>query len=137
MHILFHICGKLIEHHSTFLNFFKDGTVSCGGLQASIRQDFEHPIAVIEMQVLGLLGKLLTGPWMQVFYTSAESELDHIKWISVIKNVMTTLKVAVKDPCHIITRDTDFFGRLLSKNDDTLRKLQAEPSNKKQFTKWL
>ena len=67
------------------------------------------------MQVLGLLGKLFSGPWMQVFYTSAESELDHIKGISVIKNVMTTLKVAVKNPCHII-RDTDFFGRQLSEN---------------------
>ena len=29
-----------------------------------------------EMLVLGLLGKLLTGPWMQMFYTSAESELN-------------------------------------------------------------
>ena len=58
---------------------------------------------------LGLLGKLLTGPWMQVFYISAESELDHIKGISVIKNVMTTLKVAVRDPCNIITRDRFFW----------------------------
>ena len=97
----------------------------------NIRQDFEHPIAVIEMQVLGLLGKRLTVPCMQVFSTSVESEL---KGISVIKNVMTTLTVAVKNPCHIITRDTYFFGRLLSKNDDTLRKLQAEPSINTQFT---
>ena len=37
LHILFHICEKLMEHHVTFLNFFTGGTVSCGGLQASIR----------------------------------------------------------------------------------------------------
>ena len=135
LHILFHICGKLFEHHEKFLQFFTEGTVSCGGLQASIRKDFDNPTAILEIQVLGLLGKLLTGPWMQMFYTSAERGLDHVTGIGIVKTVVSVLKVATDDPCQVLTRSTDFFGRQLDVGDATLQKLRAaEPSNKEQFS---
>ena len=66
--------------------------MSCGGLESSIRTDFQTQTAVLEMQVLGLLGKILTGPWMQKFYTNADSETDHIQGISLVQNVIDELK---------------------------------------------
>jgi len=39
------------------------------------------------MQVLGLLGKLLTGPWMKKFYTAAVDQTDHVEEIQVIKQI--------------------------------------------------
>ena len=48
-HILFHISGNLIEHHDKFLQFFTYETVSCDGLQARIRQEFENPSVILEM----------------------------------------------------------------------------------------
>ena len=50
------------------------------------------------MQVLGLLGKILTGPWMQKFYTNADSETDHIQGISLVQNVIDELKKSMEDP---------------------------------------
>jgi len=37
------------------------------------------------MQVLGLLGKLLTGPWMTKFYTGTDDQTDYIKYLKTIK----------------------------------------------------
>jgi hypothetical protein len=48
-----------VEHEDFFQNFFKEGTVSCGGLQASILHDFLSPVAKVEVQILGLIGKIL------------------------------------------------------------------------------
>ena len=42
----------------------------------------QNQTAVLEMQVLGLLGKILTGPWMQKFYTNADNKTDHIQGIT-------------------------------------------------------
>ena len=40
LHILFHICGKLMEHHPLFLEFLTTGNCKCGGLQAALLSDF-------------------------------------------------------------------------------------------------
>ena len=87
LHILFHICGKPFEHHHLFLNFFKTGTVSCGGLQQCILRDFDRPTAKVEIQVLGLVGKLLSGPWMTTMYTSAEKQINHVDCIDVVRTI--------------------------------------------------
>ena len=92
LHIMFHICGKLVEHVDFFHKFFADGTVSCGGLLAAIFTDYQSPVAKVEIQVLGLLGKLLSGPWMSRFYTSVDTQVSHIDVICIVKDVLTTVK---------------------------------------------
>ena len=79
------------------------------------------------MQVLGLLGKILTGPSMQKFYTNADSEIDHIQGISLVRNV-----ISLEDPLAILNCQKDFFGDGLSDTDSTLKKVrfQLSPSNK-------
>ena len=67
LHILFHIC---IQYHSMLIKLFETGT-SCGGLRSSILANFVTDTVQVEMQVLGLIGKILTGPWMKAFYTSS------------------------------------------------------------------
>ena len=68
-----------VQHHSLFLDFLTNGTVSCGGLQSSLQQDFANETAKLEIQVFGLIGKLLSGPWMKAFYTSAADQLILLK----------------------------------------------------------
>ena len=60
LHIMLHICGKLVEHADFFKAFFVDGT----GLQTAMATDFLSLVAKVELQVLllGLIGKLLSGP---------------------------------------------------------------------------
>ena len=77
LHILFHICGKLMEHHPLFLEFLTTVYCKCGGLQAALLSN----IAKMEMQVLGLIGKLLSGPWMKMLFISADKQINHIEGI--------------------------------------------------------
>jgi hypothetical protein len=129
LHILFHICGKLVQHRSLFLDFLTNGAVSCGGLKSSLRHDFAHEIALLEMQVLGLFGKLLSGPWMKKFYTSATEQTDHIDGMNIVRNVVSVLKERKKDPVSLFSCDTDFFADKLDKDDQVLKKLRICPSD--------
>ena len=108
LHILFRICGKLMEHHPLFLEFLTTCNFKCGGLQAALLSDFSNNIAEMEMQVLGLIGKLLSGPWMKMFYISADKQIKHIEGIAVIRNVVIDLKESCKNPLGILERDNDW-----------------------------
>ena len=137
LHILYHICGQLHHNYSLFLEFFTKGTVSCGRLQSCIRTDFTNEIAKMQIQCLGLIGKLLTGPWMSIFYASSSSAtIDHIEGIGVVKNVISELKRTRESPQLALTRNSDFFGRPLSE-DPTLVSLQGQPSNMDLFARMM
>ena len=133
LHVLFHTCGTLIEHHAQLVEFLTLGTVRCGGLQASLRKDMQEEVAILEMQVLGLLGKTLTGPWMKIFYTNASTDIDPHKGISIVREVVVRIKQCCHDPHSLLLRKTDFFDQDLPETDKTLLKLRQTPSNSQLF----
>ena len=124
LHILFHICGIYVQYHSVLTNFLETGTL-CGGLRASLLADFVTETALVEIQVLGLIGKILTGPWMKTFYTSSVNQIDHIEGIYIVQNVIKAL------------RCTDFFANDVIEQtgaqDKTLEKLREPPKNEPMF----
>ena len=93
------------------------------------RVDFSSDTGWLEMQVLGLIGRLLSGPWMKKFYTAAKDQIGHIDGISAVKNVVDKLKKGLHGPVSILKRATDFFGNKLdAEKDSTLKILQQCPS---------
>lgn len=122
LHIIFHIGGKLLEHYDDFVALLRSGT-SCGGLRNAILHDFTMDQAQLELQVLGLLGKHLTGPWMKKFYTSSQNEINHVDGIQVVKGVIGTLKEAAEHPRDMLTASEDFFNEELHV-DPTLQALR-------------
>ena len=73
------------------------------------------------MQALGPIGKLLSGPWMKTFYTSADDQLNLVDSIEVVKNVVSVLEGCDFDPTGVFYRQTDFFGRALDDDDECSR----------------
>ena len=118
LHILYHTCGILIHHYPLFQNFLSTGTVSCGGLRDSLFVDFTSEMAVLQLCALGLLGKLLTGPWMRKFYTGPDQGegLDYISGIQVVKDVYSSLVESAGNPLSLLSRQTDFFGGDVTKD---------------------
>lgn len=111
LHILFDISQKLVVHYETFSKFFSTGTVSCGGLQSAILKDFTSPVDVLELQVLGLIGKFLSGLWMSKFYTSSTSQtVGHVEGISVVKSVVERIKNLVDRPLELLEMTVNFFN---------------------------
>ena len=123
--MLFHICGKFVQYHRLFSEFFTRGVLSCGGLADSISRDFQSDVAILEMQVLGLIGKLLTGPWMTRF--TLVRRASHLDGIEMVKDIVTSLKLAASNRQNILTQMKDFFGRELDETDVTLAALRAQP----------
>lgn len=136
LHILFHICGIFSSHHAALKSYLCGGT-SCGSLRASILEDFNSTAGQVEMQVLGLLGKLLTGPWMTKFYTGADDQTDYIKGIEIIKETVQKLKDQLHSPAEFLTRTTDLFGNQLNASDTILEKLQQPPKDTVMFTQMM
>ena len=123
LHIVFHICGLLIEHYETFLLFFQHGT-SCGGLRKAIYKDFCLGVVQREMIVLGLIGKYLTGPWMRKFYVTRENQtIDVVGAIEIIKEVNARIKEQAFDAESFLDRQTDFFNEKVD-GDTTLAELK-------------
>ncbi|KAK2140230.1 hypothetical protein LSH36_1428g00005 [Paralvinella palmiformis] len=137
LHILFHICGKYVEHYDRFVHFLQTATASCGGLQTSILADFASDVARDEMSVLGLIGKLLSGPWMTKFYTAPEKQVSHVEGITIVRDVLKTLKAYVANPELVLTTKTDFFRNPLDMADPTLMKLQQCPDSEMLFFKMV
>ncbi len=109
LHIVFHLCGIYVQHHDKFIDFFKDGA-SCGGPRKCILQDFASEIGKTEMTVLGLFGKLLTGPWMKKFYVSPDIQtINYVAGIEVVKNFVNLIEQQLENPDGLLSCTKDFF----------------------------
>ena len=128
LHIVFNLCGKYFAHHEVFLELLRSGT-ELGGLRGALLADFSNRVTIMEFQVLGLVGKLLTGPWMKKFYTSYLDESHHIDGINTVKTVLQALKAQVDCPLDVLSAKKDFFGTTLDpESDQILSKLQSQPA---------
>jgi hypothetical protein len=125
LHILFHICGKFVQHLELFKDFLSSGSRPGNTLKASIYKDFTNITAVRQIFVLALLGKLLSGPWMTKFYTAPDEQIDYLAGIAVVQMVLADMKNTLQNPVSILSRSTDFLGNQL-RDDDLFRIISTE-----------
>ncbi|XP_041352647.1 uncharacterized protein LOC121371080 [Gigantopelta aegis] len=137
LHIMFLICGRLFQHKDFFLKFFDEGTVSCGSLQGAIFHDFQSPVARVEIHVLGLIGKLLSSPWMSMFYKSDSTQVSYIDGISIVRKVSSVVKTFSEKPQDTVSTKIDFFGNELSADDETLFALQQTSIDEPMFASMM
>lgn len=69
------------------------------------------------MQVLGIIGKMLPGPWMSNIYTYLKTQKDPIDTMNIVKGVIENLKVLTEASQIILLFEKDFFGSPLPKKD--------------------
>jgi hypothetical protein len=85
-----------------------------------------NPSSMTQLVVIGILGKLLTGPWMREIYTAKEESIHHLDVVDLVKVVLGNLKAAQDAPEAVRQRSEDFFGKPLA-SDDVLKSLQEFP----------
>ena len=101
-----------MENMTFMLDFLQNGT-SCGGLRSALLSDLRNDDAQIELLVLAILGKVLTGPWVIKFYCTAAEGITHMEGIDVIKKVLAKLRKYVKKPLSMLRLRKDAFGNNL------------------------
>lgn len=75
----------------------------------NLESAFGNEVAYLELQVLGVIGKLLSGPWMRAFYTSLKDQYTFTDGIQIVEGVVDQLKILVQDPMKVLERTIDFF----------------------------
>ena len=56
---------------------------------------------LLQLKALGLLGKVLTGPWMKVLYGN-KSKSANLGMVPVLKKCVNQLKVVRENPMSIL-----------------------------------
>ncbi|ELT87136.1 hypothetical protein CAPTEDRAFT_189537 [Capitella teleta] len=135
LHVMFHIGGVLTHHFDKMLSFLKSGT-GCAGLKEAIAHDMASKPGRVGLQVLGLLGKLLTGPWMKVFYTSRSSGILHLAGIAIVKQAIETMTDWAESPLQVLQTERDCFGKEIMR-DDITRSMLLPPVNKELFREYM
>ena len=116
LHLLFHTAGIIVQHHEHFMTYLEQGS-AVPRLRQCLLTDLKTTQARVELQVLGLLGKLLTGPWMTQFYASPLTQVQHIEGISIVKGIVNKLKKQRSTPLNLLTSTHDFFGKMLHEKE--------------------
>ncbi|ELT97200.1 hypothetical protein CAPTEDRAFT_196087 [Capitella teleta] len=122
MHIIFHLAGVVIHLHTVLLLFLKDFSKNRGGLTSALKKDLENEAIMSHLLILGLVGKIITGPWMTVFYTEESANLE---MCDVIRSSIDSVENIEKNPQMLLTATTDIFNRTLSDDDDVLKSLRS------------
>lgn len=86
--------------------------------------------AETELQILGILGKMLSGPWMNKFYTNLKECKNPIDTMAMVKNVIEELKKKMEDSKAILLAEKDFFGDVLPA---AAKEIMVAPTNRQLF----
>ena len=78
------------------------------------------------MQILGLYGKLVSGPWMRQFHAN-EGNIQHASISPLNQICLATVQKWKLPPTSILETTVDCFGHSLDASDALLRTCQQQP----------
>ena len=93
-----------------------------------MKKDLENDTIVVQLRALGLLGKLLSGPWMQRFYANKD-HLTNLEIIPIVKSCIQTLTALGEQLLLTLWAEMDAMGGKLDKTDTVLTSLQQPLSS--------
>ena len=133
-HVLFYLSGIFFQLKDKLLNYLQSMCLNNTTLRTSLIKDLQNNGILIQLRVLGLIGKVITGPWMKIFYCNNEGK-SILEVVSILKASVNRLQYLVNTPELFLTTSEDLFAEKLDENDETLKYLQSEipPLEKEQF----
>ena len=108
-HVLFHLSAVFHAYSSQFTTYLKKFCNNTTGLRTSLLADIQNKAIQIQLEAMGLFGKLLTGPWMVIFYKN-EEKLSNVSMQPFMKKAIAWLEQKVETPQGLLTT-IDAFGR--------------------------
>ena len=119
--IFFFLRGKLLHYLKCICN-------NRTSLRTALKKDLENDAIVVQLRALGLLGKQLSGPWMQRFYANKD-HLTNLEIIPIVKSCIQTLTALGEQPLLTLRAEMDAMGGKLDKTDTVLTCLQQPLSS--------
>ena len=92
MHVLFHLAGSIYFIREKLLLYLQKYCSCQTGFRTSLLKDLSSPYIQIQLKVLGLIGKLLTGPWMVVLYSNKDG-MSNLESVPVLKSFLAIFSI--------------------------------------------
>ena len=87
IHVLFHLAGTIYYLREKLLMYLRTSCNCNTAFRTALLKDLSSPYVQLQLKALGLLGKLLTGPWMTVLYCN-KSALSNLEVVPILKGCM-------------------------------------------------
>ena len=126
---MFHLAGVLYYLKEKLLIYLDKSCNNTTTIQTSLLKDLRNMNILLQLCALGIIGKMVTGPWMHEIYTNAGiSNLDSVNYS--LEN-MNALK---ESPLMMLQAKTDTFGVSLDVDSDAvLNELQNSATTEQIF----
>ncbi|KAK6168629.1 hypothetical protein SNE40_019824 [Patella caerulea] len=121
LHVLFKLAAVYVTHFEAINLYLTTRCLNNSTLKTGLIADFSHPVAYLELKILAILGKVLTGPWMKHFYRGKNEQMHHMDAFNEVN--MCSVKVEAlmaKDEIKLSDFTEDFFGEKLDHSEDPL-----------------
>ncbi|GFR77463.1 hypothetical protein ElyMa_005825800 [Elysia marginata] len=131
LHVMFHSAGILYTHHAKLISFTENECTGGGLLRVNILKDLKNDDIMVQVWALGIVGKLVSGPWMTKFYSS---EMSNLSMGPLICQCVKSLDEWTEKPEEIFLPTRDAFGTPLDPSNDTVLSALLEHSYDHQLT---
>jgi hypothetical protein len=124
MHILFHLAGSFYSLREKLLTYLKNYCNCNTGLKTSLIKDLSTPYIQGQLKAIGILGKLLTGPWMTIMY--GNKEMSNLESVPHLKKCVNGLQHYKEHPHAVLGTREDMFGQELCPDEDLVLAIADE-----------
>ena len=138
-HVVFHLAGVFYYLREKLLNYLDSSCQNTTSLRSALQNNLRNnKLLILELQALGIIGKLITGPWMQQLY--ANQKITNLDSIPYVKTCLQNLYLLRNCPQLIFDMKNDMFGISLDEDSDevlhSLRNAVLSVSEKESWLKY-
>ena len=79
LHVLFTLAATYITHHTDMKTYLITRCLHKSYLLTSLIKDYtDGPTTMLQLKVLAIIGKIISGPWFKRFYHTHERQVHHL-----------------------------------------------------------
>ena len=123
-HVLFKLAGSVLYLLDPLLEYLEKWCPAAK-LSQALLSDLSTDEAKLQLQAIGIFGKVLTGPWMTYVYGNEEN-LHHLDMRLLFRKVVESMHQYKEEPTSILKVSVDAFGKPFNTADDVLVSLQSQ-----------
>ena len=128
LHVLFYLAGVFFFLRDRLLQYINTICHNKSSFRTALKKDLENDQICLQLRVIGLIGKLVTGSWMKKFYANT-TNLSNLEMSPYMKKCIENLKYLENHPLESLHQKTDVFGDPMI-DEDVLGSLQAPLTSK-------
>ena len=115
-HFVFHLAGVFYYLREKLLNYLDSACRNTTSLRSASQKDLRNNKLLLQLQTLGIIGKLITGPWMQQLY--ANQKITNLDSIPYVKTCLQNLHRLKNCPQLVFDTKNDVFDISLDEDSD-------------------